>query len=951
MREPHLGFGVFLLIFVLFLLFLDFSVYAQPAGAGGDDGSVMNLLKTSIGAPDSLGWTGSNYCEWKHVKCDSQNRVVKIQIGNQNLKGSLPSDLFSLSALVQLEVQSNQLTGPFPNLADSLQILLAHDNLFTSMPADFFAKKSALQTIDVDNNPFMSWQIPDSIRDASGLQELSANRANVTGNTLQIFDGTTFPTLRNLHLAGNFLEGGLPVSFAGSSIQSLWLNGQQSNSKLNGSIAVLQNMTNLQEVWLHMNHFSGPLPDFSNLQGLETLNLRDNQLTGIVPSSLINLKSLTVVNLTNNLLQGPTPAFNPNVKLDMRPGSNNFCTDSPGEPCDPRVSALLSVAQSMGFPTVFAQSWVGNNPCEDFKGVTCTGNPENITIINFKNMGLAGSISPSFSLLTSVQKLILSNNYLSGTIPTELVTMPSLIELDVSSNRLHGKVPAFRKNVIVNTQGNPDIGKDRPSSPAPGSPEEGAPSDYGTGDVPDGGVKKSNTGAVVGSIIGVIVGLLLVGTAIFFWYKRKKRHGSIVQNPNTVVVHPSHSGDQNSVKITVTETRADGSTPESSGVPIAGPSDVRVVEAGNLVISIQVLRNVTNNFSPSNILGRGGFGTVYKGELHDGTKIAVKRMESGVVGEKGLNEFKAEIAVLTKVRHRNLVALLGYCLDGNERLLVYEYMPQGTFSRFLFHWNDEGIKPLEWKRRLTVALDVARGVEYLHSLAHQSFIHRDLKPSNILLGDDLRAKVADFGLVRLAPEGKASVETRLAGTFGYLAPEYAVTGRVTTKVDVYSFGVILMEMISGRKAIDESQPEESLHLVSWFRRMYINKDTFSKAIDPSMHIDEETLGSICRVADLAGHCCAREPYQRPDMSHAVNVLSSLVDVWKPTEPDSEDTLGIDLEMSLPQALKRWQAFEGNSNLDMTSSSSSLLASGDNTQSSIPNRPPGFANSFTSLDAR
>ncbi|KAL4018654.1 hypothetical protein IC575_022261 [Cucumis melo] len=947
MRKPHLGFGVFLLVFPLFLQFLGFSVFAQPAAGG--DGSVMSLLKNSIGAPSSLGWTGSDYCQWKHVKCDSQSRVVKIQIGNQNLKGSLPKELFSLSALVQLEVQSNQLGGPFPNLADSLQILLAHDNFFTSMPADFFAKKSALQTIDIDNNPFSAWQIPDNIRDASGLQEISFNRVNITGTIPEIFDGATFPTLRNLHLAGNFLEGELPASLAGSSIQSLWLNGQQSSSKLNGSIAILQNMTNLQEVWLHLNQFSGPLPDFSNLQGLAKLSLRDNQLTGIVPSSLVNLKSLMVVNLTNNLLQGPTPAFDPNVQLDMRPQTNKFCLDSPGKPCDPRVNALLSVAEAMGFPTAFAQGWGGNDPCQGFKGISCIGTPTNITVINFKNMGLAGSISPSFSLLTSVQKLFLSDNFLSGTIPNELATMPSLTELDVSNNRLHGKVPAFRKNVIVNTQGNPDIGKDNPSAPVPGSPTRRSPSD-GSGDSAGNDEKKSNTGVVVGSIIGVIVGLLVVGTVIFFLCKRKKRHGSRVQSPNTVVVHPSHSGDQNSVKITITEARSDGSVAETSRVPIAGPSDVHVVEAGNLVISIQVLRSVTNNFSPENILGKGGFGTVYKGELHDGTMIAVKRMESGVIGEKGLNEFKAEIAVLTKVRHRNLVALLGYCLDGNERLLVYEYMPQGTFSRFLFNWKEEGIKPLEWKRRLTVVLDVARGVEYLHSLAHQSFIHRDLKPSNILLGDDLRAKVADFGLVRLAPEGKASIETRLAGTFGYLAPEYAVTGRVTTKVDVYSFGVILMEMISGRKAIDESQPEESLHLVSWFRRMHINKDTFSKAIDPSIDLDEETLVSICTVADLAGHCCAREPYQRPDMSHAVNVLSSLVDVWKPTEPDSEENLGIDLELSLPQALRKWQAFEGNSNVDM-SSSSSFLASGDNTQTSIPNRPSGFANSFTSVDAR
>ncbi|XP_008220934.1 PREDICTED: receptor protein kinase TMK1-like [Prunus mume] len=941
MKEPHLGFrGSFLLLLLLFPL------YAPVQSQSGPDGVAMEALRKSIG-PNSLGWSGSDHCKWSQVSCTSDSKVFKIQIGNQKLTGSLPPELKNLAYLQQLEVQSNQLTGPFPSLSGltSLQVLLAHNNNFSSFPQDFFVGLTNLVSIDIDYNPFSAWQIPGTITNATALKDFSATDANITGKIPDLFTGTNFPSLIDLHMSFNYLEGELPASFSGSMIQSLWLNGQKGTNKLNGTIDVLQNMTNLHEVWLHGNSFTGPIPDFSKLSNLASLSLRDNKFTGVVPASLVSLNSLTTVNLTNNMLQGPMPKFGDGVKVDMT-GLNSFCNDKPGSDCNPFVNILLSIVKDMGYPTIFADSWKKNDACDNWKGVTCNGG--NITVINFQNLGLAGTISSNFSLLTSLRTLRLDSNHLTGTIPKELTQLPDLQEIDLMNNQLYGKIPSFKSNVIVKTEGNPDIGKDHisPNTPPGPNPTPGPPS--------DGAGKKSRTAVVVGAVIGSVGGLVVLGFVAFCLLKRKHKHSSgRVQSPNTLVIHPRHSGDQDAVKVTVASSRVNGGGNESYNSPTSsGPNDIHVVEAGNMVISIQVLRNVTNNFSEDDILGKGGFGTVYKGELHDGTKIAVKRMESGVVAGKGLNEFKSEIAVLTKVRHRHLVGLLGYCLDGNERLLVYEYMPQGTLSQHLFNWKEDGLKPLEWTRRLTIALDVARGVEYLHGLANQTFIHRDLKPSNILLGDDMRAKVSDFGLVRLAPEGKASIETRLAGTFGYLAPEYAATGRMTLKVDVYSFGVILMELITGRKAIDESQPEESLHLVTWFRRMLINKDALRKAIDPTIDISEETLSSVSTVAELAGHCTARESYQRPDMGHAVNVLSSLVEHWKPSEPeDYDDMYGIDLEITLPQALKKWQAFEGNSNLDESSSSSSFFASGDNTQTSIPTRPSGFADSFTSSDGR
>uniref|UniRef100_A0A175YHS8 Protein kinase domain-containing protein n=1 Tax=Daucus carota subsp. sativus TaxID=79200 RepID=A0A175YHS8_DAUCS len=751
------------------------------------------------------------------------------------------------------------------------------------MPTDFFDGMTSLQSVYIGYNAFRAWQLPDSLKSVGTLQKFSATSCNITGKIPDFFGSDTFAGLTLLDLAFNSLEGELPVSFAGSSIQTLWLNGQNSEARLSGSIAVLQNMTELTEVWLHSNLFSGPIPDLSRLGQLQNLSLRDNSLTGVVPVSVVEMPSLVIVNLTNNMLQGPMPKFKDSVQVDMA-GINSFCLDKPGVPCDFRVNELLAVAESVGYPSKFAENWKGNDPCTPWLGLTCNGG--NITVINFQKMGLAGTISPNFSSITSLQRLILSNNNLTGVIPDELTSLVNLKELDVSNNQLHGKVPSFKSNVRVIVTGNVDIGKDSGPSTTPTTPAGKIPgsSPGSTAEAPRGGENKSSTGVVVGSVVGGVCAFVVAGFLVICLYRAKRKRSGIEQHPGTTVIHPRHSGsDQDAVKITVTGSSVNGgSTSETLSLGSSGRRDMHIVEAGNMV------------------------------------------------------------------RHRNLVVLLGYCLDGNERLLVYEYMPQGTLSRYLFSWEEEGLKPLEWTKRLTIALDVARGVEYLHGLAQQSFIHRDLKPSNILLGDDMRAKVADFGLVRLAPDGKASLVTRLAGTFGYLAPEYAVTGRVTTKIDVFSFGVILMELITGRRALDETQQEDSVHLVPWFRRMHLNKETFRKAIDPTIVVDEEVLASISTIAELAGHCCAREPHQRPDMSHAVNVLSSLAELWKPSEPDPDDIYGIDLDITLPQAVKKWQALEGMSGMDYSSSG---IGSSDNTQTSIPTRPSGFADSFTSSDGR
>uniref|UniRef100_A0A1J3H511 non-specific serine/threonine protein kinase n=1 Tax=Noccaea caerulescens TaxID=107243 RepID=A0A1J3H511_NOCCA len=953
MTKSYLG---ILCFFVSLLGFAHFSV----SQSGADD-PTMQALKSSLNLTSDVDWSNPNPCKWESVQCDGNNRVTRIQLKQKGISGTLPPDLQNLSELTVLELFLNRISGPIPDLSGltRLQTLNLHDNLLDSVPKNLFSGMNSLQQAFLENNPFAPWEIPETIKEATSLQNLTLSSCNITGKIPDFFGSQTLPSLTNLKLSQNFLHGELPASFAGSSLQTLYLNGQLGEEKLNGSISILRNMTSLVEVSLQGNAFSGPIPDLSDLKSLRVFNVRDNQITGVVPQTLIGLNSLTTVNLTNNLLQGPTPLFGKSVGVDIFTNTNSFCLDKAGAPCDPRVDTLLSVAESSGYPVSLAKAWKGNDPCVNWVGITCSGS--NITVVNLREKELSGTISPSLAKLASLETIILSDNKLTGSIPTELTTLPKLRTLDVSNNDIYGQVPSFRKDVRLVIDGNDNIGKGGPRSPT-GSPKASGGSGGGSGgsggDGSESFKKSSNVKIIVPVVGGVVGALCIVGIGVCVYAKKRKRLARVQSPTSNMVIHPHHSGDNDAIKLTVAASSLNnggGGGSESlyshSG---SATSDIHVVESGNLVISIQVLRDVTNNFSEKNILGRGGFGTVYKGELPDGTKIAVKRMESSVVSDKGLAEFKSEITVLTKMRHRHLVSLQGYCLDGNERLLVYEYMPQGTLSQHLFHWKEEGLKPLEWTRRLAIALDVARGVEYLHTLAHQSFIHRDLKPSNILLGDDMRAKVSDFGLVRLAPEGKYSIETRIAGTFGYLAPEYAVTGRVTTKVDIFSLGVILMELITGRKALDETQPEDSVHLVTWFRRVSASKEenAFENAIDPNISLDEVTLASIEKVWELAGHCCAREPYQRPDMAHIVNVLSSLTVQWKPSEVDPDDQYGIDYDTSLPQKLNQWKAHEGHSQTeDDLGSSSSVYGSKDNTQTSIPTRPSGFADSFTSVDGR
>ncbi|XVF55394.1 hypothetical protein PTKIN_Ptkin06aG0033100 [Pterospermum kingtungense] len=308
----------------------------------------------------------------------------------------------------------------------------------------------------------------------------------------------------------------------------------------------------------------------------------------------------------------------------------------------------------------------------------------------------------------------------------------------------------------------------------------------------------------------------------------------------------------------------------------------------------------TKIFRAECLLGEGGFGRVYKGRLESTNQVvAIKQLDRN--GLQGNREFLVEVLMLSLLHHPNLVNLTGYCADGDQRLLVYEYMPLGSLEDHL-HDISPGKKRLDWNTRMKIAAGAAKGLEYLHDKASPPVIYRDLKCSNILLGEGYFPKLSDFGLAKLGPVGdNTHVSTRVMGTYGYCAPEYAMTGQLTLKSDVYSFGVVLLEIITGRRAIDNSKAAGEQNLVAWARPLFKDRKKFSQMADPMLQGQYPPRGLFQALA-VAAMCVQEQPNMRPLMADVVTALTYLAS--QKYEPDTEPVQGSRLAPGTPPRMKR-----------------------------------------------
>ncbi|XP_072995440.1 proline-rich receptor-like protein kinase PERK8 [Typha latifolia] len=374
--------------------------------------------------------------------------------------------------------------------------------------------------------------------------------------------------------------------------------------------------------------------------------------------------------------------------------------------------------------------------------------------------------------------------------------------------------------------------------------------------------------------IGVVTGLVMltfIGAAVLFVKQRRKPVGHVAFPggfmPSPIGSSQSDTSYQRSPVYPLVRyssgSYAFASSPSEAGLGLS-----------KLWFTFEELSVITNGFSSQNLLGEGGFGWVYKGSLVDGRAVAVKQLKGGAHGER---EFKAEVDTISRVHHRHLVSLVGYCISENNRLLVYDYVPNNTLH---YHLHRKERPFMDWPTRIKVAAGAARGIAYLHEDCYPRIIHRDIKSSNILLDNNFEAQVSDFGLARLALDANTHVSTRVMGTFGYMAPEYASSGKLTAKSDVYSFGVVLLELITGRKPVDPSQPLGDESLVEWARPFLVqaleNRD-FGDLPDPRLErrFDE---GEMYVMVEAAAACVRNSAAMRPRMGQVVRALDSLADL-------------------------------------------------------------------------
>ncbi|XP_019196319.1 PREDICTED: probable LRR receptor-like serine/threonine-protein kinase At1g56140 [Ipomoea nil] len=785
-----------------------------------------------------------------------------LSIGTNNFFGPLPSELGNLKKLTQLYIDSSGVSGAIPptfaNLLN-LEIVWASDTELSGRIPDFIGNWSKLTTLRFEGNSFQG-PIPSTFSNLTSLLDLRISDLLNGSSSLDFI--RNLKNLSNLVLRNNNISGSIPSNIG--EYQSLsWFD-------------------------LSFNNLTGRVPDqLFNLSPLRNLFLGSNKLTGSLPAQ--KSQNLQIIDLSYNELSGGFPSWTGGQDLQLNLVGNNFTIESSNDralssglnclqknfQCNRETPIYSSFAIKCGGQQIVSSNQILYERDNETLGpathyMTSTGRWA------VSNVGLPyGSNSPKYTTSTSSQftntldselfqtarlsagslryyGLGLENGNYTVTLhfaesvilkssPPSWKTLGRRVfniyiqgnlkekDFDIQKEAVESFTAISREYKVQVSENHLDIhlfwaGKGTCCVPSQGSYGPLISAISATRDFVPSDKKKNRTGMVVGIVFGVGMLSFLSVFAVYCFVQRRKRQDTYDDE-------------------------------EFLGM------DVKPY-----TFSYAELRAGTSDFSPSNKLGEGGFGPVYKGTLEDGRIVAVKQLS--VASRQGKSQFVAEIATISAVQHRNLVKLYGCCYERDKRLIVYEFHENKSLDQALFGCSNLF---LDWPRRFEICLGIAKGLAYLHEESRLRIVHRDIKASNILLDSDLNPKISDFGLAKLYDDKKTHISTRIAGTLGYLAPEYAMLGHLTEKADVFSFGVVALEIVGGRPNYDTSLEQDKMYLLEWAWNLLENKrevDLVDENLKSEFNEDE-----VKRVIGVSLLCTQTSPVFRPPMSRVVAMLS------------------------------------------------------------------------------